>query len=106
MLSVSLEGRVGPLSLAAAFDTSSGPVVVTGPNGSGKTSLLLMILGVRRPERGRVSIDGTPLFDSEAGIGLPVEARRIGYLPQTFGLFPHLSARGNVEFALACRAPK
>jgi len=105
MLDVSLEGRVGPLSLTAAFDTSQGPVVVTGPNGSGKTSLLLMILGVRRPERGRVTIDGAPLFDAEAGVDLPVEARRIGYLPQTFGLFPHLSARENVEFALACLTP-
>ena len=105
MLSVSLEGRVGPLALAADFDTSRGPVVVTGPNGSGKTSLLLMILGVRRPERGHVSIAGSPLFDAEKGVDLPVEARRIGYLPQSFGLFPHLSAAENVEFALACRAP-
>jgi len=106
MLDVRLEGRVGPLSLSAAFDTSRGPVVVTGPNGSGKTTLLLMILGVRKPARGRVSIDGVPLFDSEVGVDWAVEARRIGYLPQTFGLFPHLSARENVEFALACRAPR
>ncbi|HWP08074.1 MAG TPA: ATP-binding cassette domain-containing protein [Polyangiaceae bacterium] len=105
MLSVSLEGRIGPLSLAAGFDTSRGPVVVTGPNGSGKTSLLLMIHGVRKPERGQVSIDGTPLFDAEKGVDLPVEARRIGYLPQSFGLFPHLTAAENVEFALACRVP-
>jgi molybdate transport system ATP-binding protein len=105
MLSVSLEGRVGPLSLTAAFDTSRGPVVVTGPNGSGKTSLLLMILGVRKARRGCVSIDGTPLFDAEKGVDLPVETRRIGYLPQNFGLFPHLTAAENVEFALACRAP-
>ncbi len=105
MLAVSLEGRVGPLALAAAFDTTEGTVVVTGPNGSGKTSLLLMILGVKRPERGRVSIDGVPLFDAEAGIDLPVEERRIGYLPQSFGLFPHLTARENIEFALACRTP-
>lgn len=106
MLDVRVEGRVGPLSLTAAFDTSRGPLVVTGPNGSGKTSLLLMILGVRRPTRGRIVVDGTPLFDSGAGLDLPVEARRIGYLPQTFGLFPHLSARENVEFALSCRAPR
>jgi len=104
MLAVNLEGRVGPLALSAAFDTTDGPVVVTGPNGSGKTSLLLMILGVKKPERGRVSIDDVPLFDAGARIDVPVEERRIGYLPQTFGLFPHLTARENVEFALTCRA--
>ncbi len=103
MLAVSLEGRVGPLSLSASLDTSSGPLVMTGPSGAGKTSLLLMMLGVRRPDRGKVSLDEKTLFDSASGVDEPVEARAIGYLPQTFGLFPHLDAKENVEFALACR---
>jgi ABC-type sulfate/molybdate transport systems ATPase subunit len=71
-----------------------------GPNGSGKTSLLKLILGVLRPERGRVVLDGEPLFDSDAGLDLPTEGRRLGYVPQGFGLFPHLSVVENVEFGL------
>jgi molybdate transport system ATP-binding protein len=71
-----------------------------GPNGSGKTSLLKLILGVLRPERGRVVLDGEPLFDSESGLDLPIEGRRLGYVPQGFGLFPHLTVVENVEFGL------
>jgi molybdate transport system ATP-binding protein len=103
MLRVDVSGRVGPLALGAAFDTSPGPVVLTGPNGSGKTSLLLMILGVLTPERGRVTLGGTTLFDASAGIHVAVEERAIGYVPQHYGLFPHLTAAQNVEFALACQ---
>ena len=103
MLAVDLEGRAGSLTLAAAFDTSAGTVVVTGPNGSGKTSLLHLILGVKAPERGKVTLDGVALFDARRGIDVALEARHIGYLPQHFGLFPHLSARENVEFSLRCR---
>lgn len=105
-LTVSLEGRVGALELRAAFDTAGTPVVVTGPNGAGKTSLLAMILGVREPSRGHVRLGKNALFDAKAGINVPVENRRIGYLPQSYGLFPHLSAQRNVEFGLACLTPR
>jgi molybdate transport system ATP-binding protein len=104
-LKVDLGGRLGPLVLGAAFDTSQGPVVLTGPNGSGKTSLLLMILGVLTPERGEVTLERTTLFDAKAGVNVAVEERAIGYVPQHYGLFPHLSAAQNVEFALACQRP-
>jgi molybdate transport system ATP-binding protein len=101
-LEVSLEGRVGPLAVRAAFDTGAGPLVLTGPNGSGKTSLLLMILGALAPERGTIALAGRPLLDVGRGFSVPVEERAIGYVPQSYGLFPHLSAQENVEFALAC----
>jgi len=104
-LSVDFAGRIGPLALSAAFDTSRGTVVLTGPNGAGKTSVLLMLLGALTPERGAVRLNGTTLFDAERGVNVAVEARSIGYVPQNYGLFPHLSAAGNVEFALACQKP-
>ena len=104
MLGVELAGRVGPLALSAAFDTSRGTVVLTGPNGSGKTSLLLMILGVLRPARGRVTLGQSVLFDATTRVEVPVEKRSIGYVPQSYGLFPQLSALQNVEFALECRS--
>jgi molybdate transport system ATP-binding protein len=102
-LSVDVEGRVGPLVVRASFETGVEPLVLTGPNGSGKTSLLLMILGVLAPDRGKVTLDGASLLDTQAGVTLDVEARAIGYMPQSYGLFPHLTARENVEFALGCR---
>jgi molybdate transport system ATP-binding protein len=106
VLEVNLVGKIGPLALEAAFDTSRGTLVLTGPNGAGKTSLLLMILGVLRAERGRVTLGQRSLFDTTTGVDVAVEERAIGYVPQSYGLFPHLSARKNVEFALSCRNPK
>jgi ABC-type Fe3+/spermidine/putrescine transport system ATPase subunit len=69
-------------------------VVIMGPSGSGKTTLLLTVLGVLRADEGHVYLGGDPIDD------LPIEERRIGYLPQDFGLFPHLSVRDNVAFGL------
>ncbi len=82
----------------------SGEVVgIIGPNGSGKTSLLLTILGLRTAGQGRMVLGDEVLFDSDSGRSCPAEERRLAYLPQDFGLFPFLSAQGNVEFALSCR---
>jgi molybdate transport system ATP-binding protein len=99
-LAATVQRRLGAFTLDAALD-SAGLTIVVGPNGAGKTSLLLAILGVLRPDAGRVVLDGTVLHGD--GVDVPTEDRRIAYVPQDYGLFPHLSARGNVEFALGCR---
>jgi molybdate transport system ATP-binding protein len=69
-----------------------------GPSGSGKTSLLEALAGLRRKARGRVTLGGSVLLDSVAGVAVPPDARRVGYVPQDAGLFPHLTALGNVRF--------
>jgi molybdate transport system ATP-binding protein len=97
--------RAGALELAAELHADARGAVVVGPNGSGKTTLLLALLGVRRPARGFVRIDGEPLFDGGRGIDVPVEERRLGYVPQQYALFPHLTVLENVGFALPRRAP-
>jgi len=79
---------------------------VIGPNGSGKTSLLRALLGLIRPLTGRIAIDDAVLFDSQQVIDVPTEDRRLGYLPQGYALFPHLTALENVEFAVAGGARK
>jgi molybdate transport system ATP-binding protein len=78
-------------------------VSVIGPNGAGKTSLLLAILGLLPLDEGRIVCGGRVLYDKRGGIALPTEQRVMGYLPQDQGLLPHLTARENVAFALACR---
>ena len=75
--------------------------MLVGPNGAGKTQTLMMILGATRPSRGRVTLDGRPLFDDERGVDLPVEQRRIGFLPQRYALFPHLDVLSNVGYGIA-----
>ncbi|MDQ1280357.1 MAG: thiamine transport system ATP-binding protein [Thermoproteota archaeon] len=73
-------------------------LVVMGPSGCGKTTLLLTVLGVLKPDEGRMYIDGKDI-DS-----LRISERNIGYAPQDFGLFPHLSTHDNVAFGLRAKA--
>ena len=101
-LSVSVEAELGPFLLQATLEVGAEPLALVGPNGSGKTSLLLAILGLIKLERGRIALGDEILFDSDQAIELPTEERHLAYLPQDFGLFPHLTAVENVAFALAC----
>ncbi|WP_437637239.1 ABC transporter ATP-binding protein [Sorangium sp. So ce854] len=98
--------RIGRLRLDVEIDTAGGTLVLVGPNGSGKTSLLSLLLGVLPVERGRVEVGGAVLLDTEAGVDVPVEERGIGYVPQDYALFPHLSVRENVAFAVTSAASR
>ena len=104
-LSVSIDAELGPFSLQATLEVGAEPMALVGPNGSGKTSLLLAILGLIKLERGRIVLGDEVLVDKDRGIERPTEDRHLAYLPQDFGLFPHLTAIENVAFALACSSP-
>ncbi|KYF71592.1 molybdenum ABC transporter ATP-binding protein [Sorangium cellulosum] len=98
--------RVGRLLLDAELDTGGGTLALVGPNGAGKTSLLSVLLGVLPVERGRVEVGAAVLLDTACGLDVPVEERRIGYVPQDYALFPHLSVRENVAFAVRSAPPR
>lgn len=84
------------LEIDATFDR---PITgVFGPSGAGKTSLLDLIAGLRRPIAGMVQMDDAILFDAGAQLHLPPRFRRIGYVPQDLALFPHLSVRANLLY--------
>jgi iron(III) transport system ATP-binding protein len=72
---------------------------IVGPSGCGKTTLLRAVAGFHQPSGGRIELAGR-LLDS-AGIHLPAEARRVGYIPQEIALFPHLTVAANIGFGLA-----
>lgn len=105
MLDARLELRRGGFRLSVDFSAGPGPLLVTGPNGCGKTTLLLALLGAIRPSAGRLVLSGTVFFDSKQHVSLPVEDRNIAYVPQDSGLFPHLSVRDNVGFGLSRLPP-
>lgn len=75
-------------------------LAILGPSGAGKTLLLETAMGARRPESGRVLLDGRDLTR------LPPESRGIAYIPQDIALFPHLSVRANIVFGLRGRAAR
>ena len=105
-LSVDIEKRLGDFHLRARFETDREMLALLGASGSGKSVCLRCIAGLMKPDRGRILLNGKILFDSEAGINLKPQARRVGYLFQSYALFPHRTVRENVETGLHHRPRK
>ena len=82
----------------AAFRTEAPVTALLGSSGSGKTSILSMIAGLRRPDQGHIRLGTRVLFDSQTNTNLAPEARRIGYVFQDHLLFPHLSVQRNLLY--------
>lgn len=87
------------LSLDVGADET---LVIMGPSGCGKSTLLLSILGILKPQSGEIRLHDRDISDAS------IESRNIGYLPQDYGLFPHLGVLDNVAYGLRVRgvAPK
>jgi molybdate transport system ATP-binding protein len=98
MLSVDVEKSLGGFTVTAKFEASGGVTALFGPSGAGKTSVVNMIAGLVRPNRGRIVLDGTVLFDSAARIDLAAHRRRIGYVFQEGRLFPHMTVAQNLDY--------
>ncbi|NNM31711.1 MAG: ATP-binding cassette domain-containing protein, partial [Gemmatimonadetes bacterium] len=96
----SIRNRVGPLDLDVEMETTSLVAALVGPNGSGKTTILRTLAGARNPAEGRIVIGDRVLFDSSTSVRVEPEDRQVGYVPQGYGLFPHLTALDNVAFGL------
>jgi molybdate transport system ATP-binding protein len=100
VLDVRTRRRLDGFELDVAFQADEGRVVIFGPSGSGKSLTLQAITGVMRPDSGRVEVNGRLLFDSASGVNLPPQERRLGYVPQSYALFPHLTVEQNVAYGI------
>ena len=98
MLTVDIEKRLGEFNIAARFETTGSVTALFGASGSGKTSIVNMIAGLIAPDRGRIALGDTVLFDSAARINVPAHKRRIGYVFQEGRLFPHLTVAQNLDY--------
>jgi molybdate transport system ATP-binding protein len=98
MIELDVEKQLGRFSLAVAFETTARVTALFGSSGSGKTSIVNMIAGLVRPDRGRILCNGRLLFDSAARVNLAPHRRRIGYVFQDGRLFPHLSVARNLDY--------
>ena len=75
-------------------------VTLLGPSGCGKTTTLRMIAGLETPTSGRITIDGVPVFDSQRGINVSANKRKVGFLFQNYALWPNMTVYQNISFGL------
>jgi molybdate transport system ATP-binding protein len=88
----------GAFHLRVDLETAGNVIGIFGNSGAGKTSLLEVVSGLRRPASGLIRIDDVVLTDCATGFFIAPERRGVGYVPQDLALFPHLSVRKNVEY--------
>lgn len=97
-LDVKIEKKLRNFILRADFTLRDEVFALLGASGCGKSMTLKCIAGLERPDRGRIVLDGRVLFDSEQGIDLSPQERRVGYLFQNFALFPNMTIAENIRF--------
>lgn len=102
--SASVTVSAGGFDLTLSIEGDDTPVALIGPNGSGKTTALRAIAGAVAVSDARVEIGNRVLDCTEREIHVPMQDRGIGYVPQGYGLFPHLTVMENVEFGLTVGA--
>ena len=95
-LTVDIKKRFGSFKLESKFEAQNGVTCLLGPSGCGKSVTLKCIAGIEKPDEGYIELDGVVLFDSEKGINLPPQKRRVGYLFQSYALFPNMTVRQNI----------
>ncbi len=101
MLEIAVGKHLGKFTIDANITCeTTGIVALFGRSGAGKTSIVNMLAGLLRPDHGRITVNGTTLFDSSQGIDLPPERRRLGYVFQEDRLFPHMTVRANLHYGL------
>ena len=97
-LTVKIKKRLRSFTLSAAFSVHDEVFALLGASGCGKSMTLKCIAGLELPDEGYIALNGRVLFDSEKGIDLPPQERRIGYLFQNFALFPNMTIADNIRF--------
>ena len=75
-------------------------ITLLGPSGCGKTTILRMIAGLETPTEGRITIGDRVVFDSNAGINVPANKRKVGFLFQNYALWPNMTVYENISFGL------
>ncbi len=84
--------------LSIAWRSDARRLVLFGPSGAGKTQTLRVLAGLAAADQGHARLAGDTLFDTQAGIALSPQQRRLAYMFQDYALFPHLSLRQNIAF--------
>lgn len=94
---VDIEKTLGSFHLQARFEAENEVVALLGASGCGKSMTLKCIAGIEKPDRGRIVVNDTVLFDSEKRINLSVQERHVGLLFQNYALFPNMTVLQNIK---------
>lgn len=105
-LEVSVQKDLRGFSLDLSFSTGANCLGILGASGCGKSMTLQCVAGIRRPDWGRIELDGEVLFDSGRHIDLPPQRRRVGYLFQQYALFPNMTVAQNIAAAVRDRGKR
>jgi molybdate transport system ATP-binding protein len=99
-LEIELAHRLSRLDLDVSLTVGRETVALVGPSGAGKSTVLAAVAGLLRPHRGRIEHDTRPLLDTDRGIDVPPDERRVGLVHQDGALFPFMSVLDNVAYGV------
>ena len=102
-LYVNIAKRLNQFNLQVEFNLENGLTGLMGASGSGKSMTLKCIAGIELPDSGKIVLDGKVLFDSEAKVNLPPQKRNVGYLFQSYALFPNMNVVENILCGLQAK---
>ncbi len=100
-LNLALKKSFEDFNIDVGLSVGEELLVLFGPSGAGKSLILKMISGIVRPDAGAVSVGTETLFDSSAGLNVPIRDRRVGFLFQDYALFPHMTVFENIAYGIS-----
>lgn len=106
MLEVQIYKKLAEFDLDASFQVDDNILGFMGASGSGKSMTLKCIAGIETPDQGRIVLNGRVLFDSEKKINVPIQKRNVGYMFQSYALFPNMNVYENISVGLRARKVK
>ena len=106
MLEVQIYKKLAEFDLDISFQVDDNILGLMGASGSGKSMTLKCIAGIETPDQGRIVLNGRVLFDSEKKINVPIQKRNVGYMFQSYALFPNMNVYENISVGLRARKVK
>lgn len=106
MLEVQIYKKLAEFDLDVSFQVDDNILGLMGASGFGKSMTLKCIAGIETPDQGRIVLNGRVLFDSEKKINVPIQKRNVGYMFQSYALFPNMNVYENISVGLRARKVK
>lgn len=106
MLEVQIYKKLAEFDLDVSFQVDDNILGFMGASGSGKSMTLKCIAGIETPDQGRIVLNNRVLFDSEKKINVPIQKRNVGYMFQSYALFPNMNVYENISVGLRARKVK